>query len=51
MCTVYLKEKDDAEWFFKCLKKKWRDYNILKVLKKMLYTLNEKIEDINIHET
>jgi hypothetical protein len=28
-----------------------KDYNISEVLKKTLYMLNEKIEDINIYET
>ncbi len=51
MCTVHQSEKNDTEWFFKHLKKEWEDYNISEVLKKTLYMLNEKIEDINIYET
>ncbi len=51
MCTVHQSEKNDVEWFFKCLKKEWEDYDISKVLKKTLYMLNEKIKDINTYET
>ena len=51
MYTVHQNEKNDVEWFFKCLRKRWEDYNISKVLKKMLYMLNEKIKDTDIHET
>jgi len=51
MCTVHQNEKNDVKWFLKCLKKEWKGYDISKVLKKMLYMLNEKIEDTDIHET
>ena len=50
-CTVYLSEKNNAEWFLKCLKKEWEDYKISEVLKKTLYMLNEKIKDTDAYKT
>jgi hypothetical protein len=51
MCTVHQSEKNDVEWFLKCLKKEWEGYDISEVFKKTLCMLNEKIEDIDTYET